>query len=54
MNSARALLRAYQEGKDSGADPRAVCPYLPADPGTDRLRLAQMWRAGRLSHVADL
>lgn len=39
---------AYLRGITASRDRHVTNPYLPADPDTRRLRLAQMWQRGRL------
>lgn len=42
---------AYAEGKAAAGRLGVANPYLPAEPGTHRMRLAQCWNQGR---VADM
>lgn len=48
------LVRAYQEGRAAADNPRAVNPYAPAPPDSDRERLAQLWLRGYLHHALDV
>ncbi|MGW1740457.1 hypothetical protein ACWCPQ_16790 [Nocardia sp. NPDC001965] len=51
MSRAQDMADAYRAGLAAAADPRAVNPYTPAAPGSDRVLLARLWWRGRLKHA---